>query len=135
MARDEPPSVQTAGPERRVRSTQQLLEETLERTVHLKLKLTGDLPHVKADENELAQMLINLAVNARDAMHGDGSITFRTQVEDHGVLLTVSDTGQESLQTLSTRSSTRSSPRRIGGWHGPGSQHGLCHRPTPRRND
>ena len=93
MARDEPPSVQPLVLNDVVRSTQQLLKETLERTVHLDLELTGDLPHIKADENELAQLLINLAVNARDAMHGDGSITFRTQVEDHGVLLTVSDTG------------------------------------------
>ncbi|HEY8963165.1 MAG TPA: ATP-binding protein, partial [Alphaproteobacteria bacterium] len=64
--------------------------ETLTELSHLMRRLIGvmiefDIIHdadtglVKVDEGQLEQVLINLVVNARDAMEGQGKLTIRTQ--------------------------------------------------------
>ena len=93
MARDEPPSVEPLLLNDVVRSAEQLLKETLERTVRIQLDLADTLPTIEGDEGELTQMLINFAVNARDAMEGEGLITLQTRAEYQGVRLSVRDTG------------------------------------------
>jgi signal transduction histidine kinase/CheY-like chemotaxis protein len=93
MARDEPPSVEPLLLNDVVQSAEQLLKETLERTVRIHLDLGETLPTIEGDEGELTQMLINFAVNARDAMEGEGSITLQTRAENQGVRLSVHDTG------------------------------------------
>jgi signal transduction histidine kinase len=51
------------------------------------------LPAVACDRNQMAQVLINLLGNARDAMPGGGTITVRTRPAPDGVALEVADTG------------------------------------------
>lgn len=63
-------------------------------------ELAADLPEIIADESQLHQVLINLVVNAIQAMPEGGTITIRTAKHDSGVMLAVSDTGigiEESL--------------------------------------
>ena len=93
MARDEPPSIEPLLLNDVVRSTEQLLKETLERTVRIELDLGDTLPTIEGDAGELTQMLINFAVNARDSMEGKGLITLQTRAENQGVRLSVRDTG------------------------------------------
>jgi signal transduction histidine kinase len=90
-----------------VHDTVQMLERLLGSNIELELSLAPRLQAVKADPGQLAQVLMNLSINARDAMPKGGVITISTEnVELTGsigqpaglspasyVLLSVRDTG------------------------------------------
>jgi two-component system, cell cycle sensor histidine kinase and response regulator CckA len=56
-----------------------LLKRIIGETVELELKHGRDLWPVKADLNQLEQVIVNLAVNARDAMPDGGKLSIRTR--------------------------------------------------------
>jgi CheY-like chemotaxis protein len=69
-----------------VRECETLLRRVIgEDVVVVVTELTEDLGRVLADEGQLSQVLMNLAVNARDAMQAGGRLTIRTRNEhlDH----------------------------------------------------
>jgi len=91
-----------------VSNVQKLLARLLGEDIDLRLELEPELWRVRVDPAHAEQMLINLAVNARDAMPKGGHLTIRTenrrgkpparlgaqdQVEGDYVLLLVSDEG------------------------------------------
>ncbi len=55
-----------------------LLSRLLGENVELKLETSGDLWPVKADLHQFEQVIVNLAVNARDAMPNGGKLVIRT---------------------------------------------------------
>ncbi len=55
-----------------------MLRRTFEENIALKVALTERLPLVNADQSSLENVLLNLAVNARDAMPSGGTIIFET---------------------------------------------------------
>jgi two-component system cell cycle sensor histidine kinase/response regulator CckA len=59
----------------------QLLRRLLREGVELKLESGADIWPVHADETQLSNALINLVVNARDAMPDGGTVTIRTANE------------------------------------------------------
>jgi two-component system cell cycle sensor histidine kinase/response regulator CckA len=51
-----------------------------ENRIHLELELDPELPEVLMDPGQICQVILNLAVNARDAIPGQGMIRFRTGI-------------------------------------------------------
>ncbi|MDF3036372.1 MAG: hybrid sensor histidine kinase/response regulator, partial [Paucimonas sp.] len=57
-----------------------LLKASLGSGVEIKLELSSGMPNVKADLNQIELAVLNLAINAKDAMRGGGTVTIRTAV-------------------------------------------------------
>ncbi len=87
---------------------QRLLRRVLGEDIELRLELAADAGAVRIDRSQLTQIVLNLAVNARDAMPEGGDLTLRTStasldeaavrpipelVAGDYVVLAVSDTG------------------------------------------
>ena len=85
-----------------------VLKETLPKSINLKFEINADLWLVSADPTQIHQVLMNLCINARDAMPGGGTLTItaqnaaldenfaQMQIEAEAgeyILLTVADTG------------------------------------------
>jgi PAS domain S-box-containing protein len=91
-----------------VGSMEDLLARSIGEGVRLAMSLAADLPVAKADANQLESAVLNLAINARDAMPEGGTLTIETAVADldaryaarheglkagRYVMVSVSDTG------------------------------------------
>ena len=77
-----------------VAGMESMLRRLIGEDVTLVTRLAGADAHVRADAGQLEQVLMNLAVNARDAMPRGGTLTLEVRTADIGfVELAVSDTG------------------------------------------
>lgn len=95
----------------------QVLHETLPRTITVQTELSEGLPTITMDPNHLHQALLNLCVNARDAMPSGGSLTLTTSMvdgtavtrrfgrgrEERYLCLTVRDTGEGMTEKVRSR--------------------------------
>jgi len=85
-----------------------ILRATLPSTIEIKTKVDPQLPRILVNPKQINQILMNLSVNARDAMDGVGKLTIRLcwrygldtedsishkQIEGDWIELSVSDTG------------------------------------------
>ncbi len=62
-----------------INESQQILRHTLPTNIQLSVACDQDLRPVNGDATEISQVLMNLAINARDAMPGGGNIRFRAE--------------------------------------------------------
>jgi two-component system, cell cycle sensor histidine kinase and response regulator CckA len=91
-----------------VQGLSKMLGQLIGELYQLRLTCAPDLPPARADEGNVEQILINLALNARDAMPGGGTIAIATSLSEvtaatvsaspgarpgRFICLTVSDTG------------------------------------------
>lgn len=90
-----------------VRYSLELLQHSIPKNVEIATRLDEAIPLIKADPSQIQQVIINLAVNARDAMPEGGRMFIETsmvgsekgaadsneEVEDGFAKLSVSDTG------------------------------------------
>ncbi len=86
-----------------VNETAVLLRRVLSDQIRLDVKPSGAPIWVRADKGQLSQVLINLAVNARDAMPDGGILTIGTYDDADSAVLTVRDTGQGMDEATRTR--------------------------------
>ncbi|OYP31175.1 hypothetical protein CGZ80_21335 [Rhodopirellula sp. MGV] len=54
-----------------------ILQRTLKSNIRLEMSVPDALPLIRADETEIGQLVMNLAINARDAMPEGGTLTLR----------------------------------------------------------
>lgn len=93
----------------KVGEIEKMLRGLLGEDIELGVKLERDLAYVRADESQIEQVILNLVVNARDAMPQGGRLSIQTTnvdiddafVEHHvgvrqgpHILITISDTGE-----------------------------------------
>jgi PAS domain S-box-containing protein len=89
-----------------VRDVGKMLHRLIGETIRIDLNTTPSLWHVKVDQGQMEQVILNLALNARDAMPHGGTLTIETRNVEIGepadqapvrpgkyVVLEVSDTG------------------------------------------
>ena len=66
-----------------VREAANLLRSPLPATIKLRMQLDEGLPGVSLDPVQIEQVLLNLCINARDAMSGTGTITLAARISEH----------------------------------------------------
>jgi PAS domain S-box-containing protein len=65
-----------------VHQTLELLERVIGEDIEIELDLASELPSILVDRGQLGQAILNLAVNARDAMPGGGTLRLSTVAVD-----------------------------------------------------
>lgn len=105
-------------PSHLIKEIVKILQETLPKSIQITYNLPSDLWIISADATQLHQVLMNLCVNARDAMPEGGSISIRAEntVVDENyarmhiearpgrfVMITVSDTGPGMSPEIQSR--------------------------------
>jgi two-component system, cell cycle sensor histidine kinase and response regulator CckA len=62
-----------------IEETLGLFERSTDKSIAIRKELTNDLAIIKGDDGQLQQAILNLLINARDAMPNGGTITIRSQ--------------------------------------------------------
>ncbi len=101
-----------------IMETVEILKKTIPKEIELEVKLRRDLPTIRADASQMSQVIMNLAINARDAMPEGGRLFIGTELvgSENGaanglspkngvnfVRLTVEDTGSGIPQELQSK--------------------------------
>ncbi len=66
-----------------IQETQKLLHPLIRENIELEIRIEENLKPVKVDPGQIEQVLVNLCVNARDAMSGSGHITIEVRNVTH----------------------------------------------------
>jgi two-component system cell cycle sensor histidine kinase/response regulator CckA len=86
-----------------LRDLERLLNRTLSERIALRITVGPGLAPVLADRAQLEQVLVNLAVNARDAMPDGGTLSIAVAGVPEGVRITVVDDGMGMLEEVRDR--------------------------------
>jgi PAS domain S-box-containing protein len=74
-----------------------MLRHIVGKLIDVKLELSGDLKQIKGTEGNIEQIIVNIVVNARDAINGQGKIIIATKNAKRNnldyVVTSISDTG------------------------------------------
>jgi signal transduction histidine kinase len=86
-----------------VANMQKLLERTVGPQIRLVFESAGPAHHVLIDPTQLEQIVMNLVVNARDAIAGPGRVTIRIGATEDRTTLEVADTGKGMAPEVAAR--------------------------------
>jgi signal transduction histidine kinase/CheY-like chemotaxis protein len=109
FSRKQPLEIKVVDPNRVMEGFEKLLRRTVRENIDLRLNLASGLPSIRADVGQIEQVIMNLAVNAQDAMPDGGLLTIESGVVEldeayarshegvepgRYVMLAVSDSGE-----------------------------------------
>ncbi|MGH2569206.1 MAG: PAS domain S-box protein, partial [Bacteroidota bacterium] len=80
LARKTEVSPRPVNPSEAVQELVKMIKETFPKTIEIVQNLDPSVPQIMIDSTQLLQCLLNLSVNARDAMGANGILTFTTSV-------------------------------------------------------
>ena len=118
IGRKLPPARQPTDINRLIEESMRMLRRMVEENIEIRLIPRTGLHMVNADQSQITQVLMNLVVNARDAMPKGGAIEIRTgeshvdeeyctyyayAAQGYFVTITVSDTGEGISEEIKTR--------------------------------
>ncbi len=93
FARRQPLSPAVYNPQRIYAGLGELLQRALGETIHIDVQLPQDSWCINVDRNQLENALLNLAINARDAMQGEGVI----RITGENIILNPGDCAGKSI--------------------------------------
>lgn len=106
FARKQPLTRQSVDLNAAIRDIMALLERTMGENVIVRCELADGLPTIDLDRNQLDNAILNIALNARDAMDGAGELVVVTKAGENGqVVFSMQDNGcgmDELTQTRAT---------------------------------
>lgn len=82
LARKTETKLEPTDPNTVIQQLSHLLKEAFPKEIELALDLAPRLPSIMADPNQITQVLLNLCVNARDAMPDGGRLVIKTDIVD-----------------------------------------------------
>ncbi|PRA22988.1 ATP-binding protein [Pseudomonas poae] len=94
FARRQPLSPAVYNPQRIYAGLGELLQRALGETIHIDVQLPQDSWCINVDRNQLENALLNLAINARDAMQGEGVI----RISGENIILNPDDCAGKSIK-------------------------------------
>jgi PAS domain S-box-containing protein len=117
LARKTEPLLTRADANRMITTVSELVKQTFPKVIDVRLALNRSLPAVLADPNQIGQALLNISVNAHDAMPMGGVLGFATEVIDGSrlrqrhpgakthpyVCISISDTGTGMEESVRQR--------------------------------
>ena len=77
------------------RTLSMLERQWLFHNIHIEKRLDGQLPEIWVDDNQIQQVIMNVALNAAEAMNGDGTLSVSSGLSERGdsVEVRIADTG------------------------------------------
>ena len=103
FARQQPLKPERVGINRAINSFEAVLRRAIRSSIRLDLQLAASLPDVMTDLTQFESALLNLVVNARDAIEAAGVITIATAVDGASVVVSVRDTGAGMTEAVAQR--------------------------------
>jgi len=94
FARRQPLSPAVYNPQRIYAGLGELMQRALGETIHIDVQMPQDAWCINVDRNQLENALLNLAINARDAMKGEGVI----RITGENIILNPADCAGKSIK-------------------------------------
>ena len=96
---------QTVDLNRTIAGLEHIYQPLVGREIQFRCDLDPELPAINVDPGQIEQVLLNLIVNARDAMPSGGTLDLETRSESRAALvrLSVKDTGSGMSASVKTR--------------------------------
>ncbi len=82
FAREKRPEMKFVDINNLIRETEQIIHHPVStRNIDIVMDLDDSLPTIRIDPDQIKQVLMNILVNSRDAIEGDGTITIRSRLK------------------------------------------------------